>query len=83
MTPDEQDQSEALDEDTIGDIEYPPDQPLGVEEARVTTPTGDVPPDSVRERSWREEPEEPNAAPARDEDGRIAAEESALHVEEP
>lgn len=49
----EQDQAEDLDEDKLGDVEYPPERPVGVEDptqdSRVT--------DSIAEREERERPE--------------------------
>lgn len=49
----EQDQAEDLDEDKLGDVDYPPEQPVGVDDptqdSKVT--------DSITEREQREQPE--------------------------
>ena len=53
---DEQDQAEDLD-DRLGGEDFPPDEPFGLPEllGRDVTVTGDYAPDSVEERTIREE----------------------------
>jgi hypothetical protein len=62
---DEQTVAENLDGDKIDPTRYPPDEPLGLPdlEGRDVTVVGDYAPDSVRERTAREEPDfgEPGA----------------------
>jgi hypothetical protein len=56
---DEQVAAEMLDADKIDPTDYPPDEPLGLPEleGRDVTVAGDYAPDSVAERSGREEPD--------------------------
>jgi len=63
---DEQATAEAIDEDELEATadDYPPDAALASLEAAQPLPNGEVPPDSVAERSWREEPEVTEVAPA-------------------
>jgi hypothetical protein len=62
---DEQTVAENLDGDKIDPTQYPPDEPLGLPEleGRDVTVIGDYAPDSLRERTAREEPDfgEPGA----------------------
>jgi hypothetical protein len=98
--------AEWLDEETMGDdpvasdadpIDYPPDRPLGVHEAGVT-PWGDSVGESLRHRTWREEPDvstpgylsplDPEVVEEELDLGvisdpdELSAEEAALHVEQ-
>jgi hypothetical protein len=52
---DPQDRAEALDDDKVGP-EFPPEEPLGVDDPAVT-PTGQWLPESLEERAAREETE--------------------------
>ena len=56
---DDQDQSEALDDDNLDPGDFPPDHSLGLRElaAKDVTAADEYAPDSVEERTWREEPE--------------------------
>jgi hypothetical protein len=56
---DEQVEAEMLDADKIDPTAYPPDEPLGLPdlEGRDVTAAGEYAPDSVAERSGREEPD--------------------------
>jgi hypothetical protein len=67
---DPQNRAEALDDDKVGP-EFPPEEPLGVDE-RAVTPAGQWLPESLEERTGREEPE--TAAPSAEP---MAAEEAA------
>ncbi|MBA2279922.1 MAG: hypothetical protein H0W25_01610 [Acidimicrobiia bacterium] len=57
---DDQDRSEALDEDKIEDLDYPPDRPLGVDEYGTTAAEKEVD-EPLAQRAWREEPDERRA----------------------
>lgn len=97
--------AEWLDEETMGvdpvtsdteSIEFPPGRPLGVHDAAVT-PWGDRVGESLRHRTWREEPDvaTPGYVPPPDPEvldeevglgvigdpDELTAEEAALHVE--
>ncbi len=56
---DDQDQSEALDDDNLDPGDFPPDHSLGLRElaGKDVTAADAYAPDSVEERTWREEPD--------------------------
>jgi hypothetical protein len=62
VTSDSQSQAENLDDDRLAG-DYPPDQPLGAEDYG-TTPAEERVDEPLRERIWREEPEQEPAGPA-------------------
>ena len=78
---DPQDGAEQLDEDVVGDEEYPPDHPLGVDEARgVDVDQDDSVRESLAEREARLVPDEARPADPDQESADAPAEESAMHV---
>jgi len=45
------------DDERAADQGYPPESPMGVDDPALDPSEGDVAPDDVEQRSWREEPE--------------------------
>jgi hypothetical protein len=58
--PDEQDQAELLDDDRLGGLDVPPVEPFGLPDllGRDVVAAGEYAPDSVRERTGREQDSE-------------------------
>lgn len=64
---DDQSTAEQLDPSKLGeqpgdpgraaDRDYPPDEPLGVDDPALDPAAGDVEPDDAARRAWREQPE--------------------------
>jgi len=78
---DPQDEAEQLDEDVVGDVEYPPDHPLGVDETRgVDIDQDDSVRESLAEREARLVPDGARPADRDEEPADAPAEESAMHV---
>ena len=70
-TDDRQDQSEEFDGDVLGErptdddmpgIDYPPDEPMGVEDPAIVLGDSDIPDDLIT-REWRHQGEDESAPP--------------------